>query len=66
MQVLVTTDGSKYGKWALEWVGQLPLAEEPTVKVLHVVDIGRLRAPFMLQPAVIGTERYLKAEIAKL
>jgi nucleotide-binding universal stress UspA family protein len=66
MQVLVTTDGSKYGKWALEWVGQLPLAEAPTVKVLHVVDIGRLRAPFMLQPAVIGTERYLKAEITKL
>jgi nucleotide-binding universal stress UspA family protein len=66
MQVLVTTDGSKYGKWALGWVGHLPLAEAPTVKVLHVVDIGRLRAPFMLQPAVIGTERYLKADIAKL
>jgi nucleotide-binding universal stress UspA family protein len=66
MQVLVATDGSKYGKWALEWVGQLPLAEAPTVKVLHVVDTGGLRAPFMPQPAVIGTERYLKAEIAKL
>ena len=66
MQVLVTTDGSKYGKWALEWVGHLPLTETPTVKVLHVVDIGRLRAPFMLQPVVIGAERYLKAEIAKL
>ena len=66
MQVLVATDGSKYGKWALEWMGHLPLTEAPTVKVLHVVDIGRLRAPFMLQPVVIGTERYLKAEIAKL
>lgn len=66
MRVLVTTDGSRYGKWALEWVGHLPLTEAPTVKVLHVVDIGSLRAPFMLQPAVIGTERYLKEEIVKV
>jgi nucleotide-binding universal stress UspA family protein len=36
------------------------------VKVLHVVDLRALRAPFLLQPAVIGTERYLKAEVAKL
>jgi len=65
MRVLVATDGSKYGKWALEWVAQLPLAEAPTVKVLHVVDLQGLRAPFMLQPVVAGTERYLKAEVAK-
>ena len=66
MNVLVATDGSKYGKWALEWVSQLPLAQAPTVKVLHVVDIGALRAPLMVQPVVVGTERYLKAEIARL
>ena len=65
MQVLVATDGSKYGKWALEWVAQLPLAEAPTVKVVHIVDLQALRAPFMLQPMVAGTERYLKAEVAK-
>jgi nucleotide-binding universal stress UspA family protein len=65
MQVLVANDGSKYGKWALEWIARLPLAEPPSVKVLHVVDLGALRAPFMLQPVVAGTERYLKAEVAK-
>jgi nucleotide-binding universal stress UspA family protein len=65
MQVLVATDGSKYGKWALEWVARLPLAEAPTVKVMYVVDLQTLRAPFMLQPMVAGTERYLKAEVAK-
>lgn len=65
MQVLVATDGSKYGKWALEWVARLPLAEAPTVKVVHIVDLRSLRAPFMLQPVVAGTERYLKAEVAK-
>ena len=65
MHVLVATDGSKYGKWALEWVARLPLAEAPTVKVLHILDLRSLRAPFMLQPVVAGTERYLKAEVAK-
>jgi nucleotide-binding universal stress UspA family protein len=65
MQVLVATDGSKFGKWALEWVARLPLAEPPSVKVLHIVDVGALRAPFMVQPVVAGTERYLKAEVAK-
>jgi len=65
MQVLVATDGSKYGKWALEWIARLPLAEAPTIKVVNVVDLHSLRAPFMLQPVVAGTERYLKAEVAK-
>ena len=65
MQVLVANDGSKYGKWALEWIARLPLAEPPSIKVLHIVDLGALRAPFMLQPVVAGTERYMKAEVAK-
>ncbi|HLZ35473.1 MAG TPA: universal stress protein [Nitrospira sp.] len=66
MKVLVATDGSKYGKWAMEWVSQLPLAQAPTVTVLHVVDVGALRAPFVVQPVVVGTERYIKAEIARM
>lgn len=66
MRVLIATDGSKYGKWAIETVARLPLAERPVVQVLHVVDIRGLRAPFMLQPAVIGTERYLKTEIGRI
>lgn len=65
MQVIVATDGSKFGKWALEWVARLPLAEPPSVKVVHILDLGALRAPFMVQPVVAGTERYLKAEVAK-
>lgn len=66
MNVLVATDGSKYGKWALEWVAHLPLAQSPTVKVLHVVDVAALRAPFVVQPVVAGTERYLKEEVARV
>ncbi len=26
MKILVAHDGSKYGKWAMEWVGRIPLA----------------------------------------
>jgi nucleotide-binding universal stress UspA family protein len=66
MNVLVATDGSKYSKWALEWVAQLPLVTAPSVKVLHVVDAGALRAPFVVQPVIVGTERYIKAEIARM
>lgn len=66
MNVLVATDGSKFGKWALEWVSRLPFIDAPTVKVLHVVDVSAVRAPFMVQPVVAGTERFIKAEIARL
>ena len=66
MKVIVATDGSKYGRWALKWIVQLPLAGRPDVTVLHIVDIGALRAPFVAQAVVAGTERYLKAEIARL
>ncbi len=66
MKVLVATDGSKYGKWALEWVAELPLVQAPTVKVLHVVDVGALRAPFVVQPVVVGTERFIKEEIVRM
>ena len=65
MQVVVATDGSKYGKWALEWVARLPLAQTPSVKVLHVVDLRALRAPFLLQPVVVGTDPRLALQTRK-
>src|SRR5262245_51740489 len=65
MDVLVATDGSKFGRWALEWIARLPLAQAPTVKVITIVDLQALRSPFMLQPVMAGTERYLKAEVSK-
>ncbi len=66
MKVLVATDGSKYGRWAIEWVGQLPLTVKPVLRVLHVVDVAALRAPFMIQPVVAGTERYIQQEIKRM
>lgn len=66
MKVLVATDGSKYGRWAIEWLARLPLVTPPVVRVLHVVDVASLRAPFMIQPVIVGTERYLQAEVKRM
>ena len=66
MNVLVATDGSKYGLWELNWVAKLPLVEPPQVTVLHVLDIAALRAPFLAQPVMAGNERYIKEEIRRM
>ncbi|MDH5667819.1 MAG: universal stress protein [Nitrospira sp.] len=66
MKILAATDGSKHGRWAVEWTAQVPFTVKPTLRVLHVVDIAGLRAPFMIQPLIAGTERYLQGEIKRL
>ena len=66
MKILAATDGSKYGRWAVEWAAQVPFAVKPTLRVVHVVDIAGLRAPFMIQPLIAGTERYIQGEIKRL
>jgi nucleotide-binding universal stress UspA family protein len=66
MKVLVATDGSRYGQWALNWVAKLPLVEPAKVTVLHVLDIAALRAPFLAQPVMAGTDRYIQEEIQRM
>jgi nucleotide-binding universal stress UspA family protein len=66
MNVLVATDGSKYGRWALNWVAQLPFVEPAKVMALHVLDIGAVRAPFLSQPVIAGSERYIQEEIERM
>ncbi|HQV10235.1 MAG TPA: universal stress protein [Nitrospira sp.] len=66
MKVLIATDGSKYGKWATEWVARIPFAEKPEVALLHVTDVEALRAPFMFQPVIIGNEPFIQQEIKRI
>ena len=66
MNVLVAIDGSKYGRWELNWVAKLPLVEPPRVTVLHVLDSATLRAPFLAQPVMAGNERYIQEEIQRM
>ena len=63
MNVLVAADGSKYGRWALDWVAKLPFVEPPRVTALHVLDFRALQAPYLSQA---GTERYLEKEIERM
>jgi nucleotide-binding universal stress UspA family protein len=66
MNVFVATDGSEYGRWALNWVAMLPFVESPQVTVLHVVDLSSLRAPFLPQPVVAGNAGYIQEEIERM
>jgi len=66
MNVLVATDGSKHGGWGLNWVATLPFGKPPKVTVLHVLDIRALRAPFLSQPVMAGTELYIQEEIQRM
>jgi len=66
MNVLVATDGSKYGRWGLNWVAMLPFVEPAKVTALHVLDLSALRAPFLWQPVMAGSERYIQEEIQRM
>ncbi len=66
MNVLVATDGSRYGRWALDWVAALPLVDPAKVTVLHVLDIAAPRAPFLSQQVMAGIERYTQKEIQRM
>jgi len=66
MKVLVATDGSKYGRWGLNWIATLPFVKRPSVMALHVLDIGALRAPFLAQPVMAGTQRYIQEELQRM
>jgi len=66
MNVIAAVDGSKYGRWVVQWIGAIPFAKRPAVTAVHVVDLAALRAPFVPQPAMIGYEGYLQAEKRRL
>jgi len=56
MNVLVATDGSKYGQWGLNWAASLPFVNPPQVTALHVLDSAWLRGPFRTRPEILRVE----------
>lgn len=66
MKVVVAVDGSKYGRWAAQWVGRIPFVKRPDVRAVHVVDLAALQAPFVVQPTMIGYEPFFQAEARRL
>ncbi|NOS82172.1 MAG: universal stress protein [Nitrospira sp.] len=66
MDVLVATDGSKYGRWALNWVAKLPFVEPVKVLALHVLDLRGLRGPRGPFLSLADSERYRQREIQRV
>lgn len=66
MKIVAAVDGSKYGRWALEWIAQIPFASRPDVTALHVLDVVSLKAPFMVQPVIAGNAQLIRKEIQRL
>ncbi len=66
MNVLVATDGSKYGRRALNWVANLPFVEPVKVMALHVLDLRTLRAPRGPFLSRADGERYRQKEIQRM
>jgi nucleotide-binding universal stress UspA family protein len=66
MNIVLAVDGSKYSRWATDWVHELPLVRPGRVTAVHVVNVAALRAPFMVQPMRIGCEGFIQAEAKRL
>lgn len=73
MNVLVATDGSKYGRWGLNWVAKLPFVKPPTVTALHVLDRAVHSLPFQTEQEIRRIEAssartiaYTKKRLASL
>jgi len=73
MNVLVATDGSKYGRWGLDWVAKLPFVKPPRVTALHVLDRAVHSLPFRtklemrrIEARSARTIAYTKKQLASL
>lgn len=66
MKVILGVDGSKHGRWATQWAAALPFAAPPKVTAVHVLDLASLRAPFIVQPVVVGNEPFIREEVRRL
>lgn len=66
MRVVLGVDGSKCSDWATGWVATMPFRAAPSVMAVHGIDVHALRAPFMVQPTIVGNERFIEEEIRRL
>lgn len=66
MKILLAIDGSKYGRWATDWVARLPLVDEKKVTALHVVDLSALKMPLVPHPVPAWDAPYVQKEAQRL
>jgi nucleotide-binding universal stress UspA family protein len=61
MKIIVAVDGSKYSRWATDLLLGLPLAEEPQIEIMHVVDVPTVTES-LIAPSMV--EKYRKGRAA--
>lgn len=66
MKIVVAVDGSKYGRWAMDWVARLPLVDVKKVAALHVVDLTSLKMPLVPHPVPAWDAPYVRKETERL
>jgi nucleotide-binding universal stress UspA family protein len=64
MKILLAVDGSKYSRWAADLLLGLPLAEEPEIDIIHVVDVPAVTES-LITPAMAETYRAGRAALAE-
>ncbi len=62
MKIVLAVDGSKYSRWAADLLLKLPLAKEPEIYVVNVVDSGVLNQPLITSPMLAEQYRVVMME----
>ncbi len=65
MDVLLAVDGSKYGRWATEWITRLALTTPIRLRALHVVDVRSFQAPLAPHPVPVWNEMFIQSEVRR-
>jgi nucleotide-binding universal stress UspA family protein len=65
MKIILAVDGSKHSDWATDLLLKLPLAKEPEIRVLSVVDLSTLGYPFIPAPHATPYAKAIQEEITK-
>ena len=63
---MVAVDGSKYSRWALNWLTSIPFATPADVTAVHAIDMAALQAPFVIQTPWMNNIRFLRVEAQRL
>ncbi len=66
MKIVLAVDGSKHGRWSMQWVSRLPLVVFPKVVAVHAIDLAALKTPFVAHSIIAGNQPYLRDEVSRL
>lgn len=65
MKIIAAYDGSKYGRWAIQWVEHLPLRDPSVLIVVHVEDPRWVQSATLAHPDAVRNRRSKQEEIRR-